>query len=410
VTSRLDTGSPAASRPALPRTYLLWLAGTRASLLGDAVMYFALGWAASAHGGAMAALVLTAVSFPRMALLLLGGAVGDRFGARRVMVVGDSVMITVALLLAVVSLRLGTPLWLLLVTAAAMGTVDAFYLPATGSMPRRLVGRELLPRALALQQASAQVALLLGAPLGGVLVAAGGLSGAAVADAVTFAVVLVVLVRIRPAFGAERSPRAGSLRGEAVDGVRLAMRDPVLRPALLLTAGAAGSLLPVVSLLNPLLAREHGWGAGVAGLVAGGQSMGMVAVSLLVTRCGALRRVGVGAAAGLCAAALGIAALAAAPVAGVAVAAGIVVGVGSGMFACHIAPLLLTNIPETHLSRVQALVTLVQSTSLLISNNALGVLADTRSATLATAVCAVAVCGTGVVGLVSGPLRHLRQG
>ncbi|MEO3751171.1 hypothetical protein [Streptomyces sp. B6B3] len=72
--------------------------------------------------------------------------------------------------------------------------------------------------------------------------------------------------------------------------------------------------------------------------------------------------------------------------------------------------MLLTNIPETHLSRVQALVTLVQSTSLVISNNALGVLADTRSATLATAVCAVAVCGTGVVGLISGPLRHLRQG
>lgn len=406
----LDADRPVSVRSALPRAYLVWLVGTRASLLGDAVLYFALGWAASAHGGGVGALVLTAITLPRTVLLLLGGAVGDRFGARRVMIIGDSVMLMAAFLLAIVGIHVGTPLWLLTVVAAVIGTVDAFYLPATGSMPRRLVRKEQLPRALAMRQAGGQIASLLGAPLGGVLVAAAGLAGAAVVDAGTFAVVLVVLVRVRPAFDVERSSREESLLAEAADGVRLAAKDPVLRPALLLTAAAAGFLLPVVSLLNPLLAREHGWGAGAAGLVAGGQSLGMVAVALVVTRRGAMSRIGAGAALGLCAAALGIAALAMAPAVGVAATGGMVVGTGSGMFACHIGPLVLTSVPETHLSRMQALLTLVQSMALLLANNALGVLADAEGARIAAAVCAVAVCGAGIVGLASKPLRRLYRG
>ncbi|MET9596191.1 MFS transporter [Streptomyces sp. NPDC006459] len=234
----LDTARPVSARPALPRVFLVWLVGTRASLFGDAVLYFALGWAASAHGGGTGALVLTAITLPRTLLLLLGGAVGDRFGARLVMITGDVVMLTVTLVLALVGTDLGASPWLLVLVAVVIGTVDAFYLPATGSMPRRLVGKEQLPRALAMQQAGSQVVSLLGAPVGAVLVAAAGLTGAAAADAVTFAIVLVVLVRVRPAFDVERSPREEGLLAAVADGVRIAVGDPVLRPALLLTAAA----------------------------------------------------------------------------------------------------------------------------------------------------------------------------
>ncbi|MFD0348302.1 hypothetical protein ACFQ0M_24235 [Kitasatospora aburaviensis] len=103
-----DAGGPArpgAPRPgarpaALPGRYLLWLGGVQVGLLGDAALYFALGWAASAHGGGAAGLVLTAITLPRTALVLLGGAVADRFGARRVMLAGDTVMLAATLVLA----------------------------------------------------------------------------------------------------------------------------------------------------------------------------------------------------------------------------------------------------------------------------------------------------------------------
>nr|BFD92228.1 hypothetical protein KitaXyl93_35880 [Kitasatospora sp. Xyl93] len=398
-------GSGAPTPAALPRTYLCWLAGVQAGLLGDAALYFALGWAASAHGGGAAGLVLTAVTVPRTALVLLGGAVADRFGARRVMLVGDTVMLVATVALALVAADRGTPLWLLVAAAAVIGTVDAFHLPASGSMPRRLVPADRLPRALALRQAGGQGAVLLGAPLGGLLVAAGGLSGAALADAVSFGVVLLVLLRVRPREDGPSGPSAGLLR-EAASGVRLALADPLLRAALLLTGAAAGALLPVVSLLGPLLARSHGWTAGTAGLVGGGQAAGVLVVAALVARCGAPARAGVGAAAGLCTASAGTAvlALAAGPVA--AVAGSAVAGLGSGLFACHLGPLVLSGAPATHLSRVQALLTLVQSLALVLSNTLLGLLADTAGATLPTLLCALATAAAGLTALATPTLRR----
>ncbi|GAA2817532.1 MFS transporter [Kitasatospora sp. CM 4170] len=425
-----DAGGPArpgAPRPgarpaALPGRYLLWLGGVQVGLLGDAALYFALGWAASAHGGGAAGLVLTAITLPRTALVLLGGAVADRFGARRVMLAGDTVMLAATLVLAGAASGRDVPFGLLVAAAAVIGTVDAFYLPASGSMPRRLVGAERLPRALALRQAGGQVAALFGAPLGGVLVALGGLSGAALADAVSFGVVLLVLLRVRPAEAAPaRSAGASGLLREAAAGVRLAAGDPLLRASLLLTGAAAGALLPVVSLLVPLLARAHHWGAGAAGLVGGGEGAGVLVVAAVVAWRGGLRRAGVGAAAGLCTASAGIAVLAwapggpvadapvlggAVPGALLAVAGGVVLGAGAGLFACHLGPLVLGAAPTTHLSRVQALLTLVQSGALVLSTGLLGVLADTAGARLPALLCALATGAAGLAALASPTLRR----
>ncbi|WP_051830413.1 MULTISPECIES: MFS transporter [Streptomyces] len=405
TTAALTPPPPAA----LPGSYLLWLAGAQAGLLGDAALYFALGWAASAHGGGAAGLVLTAITVPRTALVLLGGAVADRFGARRVMLAADAVMLVATLALALVAGGPGTPLWLLVTAAVVIGTVDAFHLPASGSMPRRLVPAPGLARALALRQAGGQSAVLLGAPLGGLLVAGGGLSGAAVADAVSFGIVLLVLLRVRPREAASSADRTAASRGvlrEAASGVRLALGDPLLRAALLLTGAAAGALLPVVSLLGPLLARAHGWTAGTAGLVSAGQAAGVLAVAALVAWRGGLPRAGVGAAAGLCTASAGIAllALAAGPVP--AVAGSAVAGVGSGLFACHLGPLVLTGAPSSHLSRVQALLTLVQSVALVVSNALLGLLADATGAALPTLLCALATAAAGLTALATPTLRR----
>jgi hypothetical protein len=40
----------------LPGQYMVWLGGALVSQVGDAALYFALGWAASGHGGPAAAL------------------------------------------------------------------------------------------------------------------------------------------------------------------------------------------------------------------------------------------------------------------------------------------------------------------------------------------------------------------
>jgi MFS family permease len=391
----------------LPRPYLLWLTGLLASLLGDAVLYFALGWTASAHGGSVAALVLTAINLPRTLLLLVGGVTGDRLGARRVLLLGDGVMIAVTLLLALVAFRWGTATWLLIGAGVLVGTVDAFYLPASGSMPRRLVGAERLPRALALRQTGGQLVALAGASLGGLVVTAAGLSGAALFDAATFAIVLWATTTIRPT-SPEPVLRRGVVR-EVADGLSVAWRNPVLRDALVLVAAAAGCVLPVISLLMPLLVRQHGWGPAAAGLIAALQTLGVIGAATVVTARGGSDRPGRTAAVGLITAGAGTALLAVAPSPVAAAAAALVIGVCSGAFSTHVAPLVLATAPDSHLSRLQSLLTLAQSTALLATNNALGNLATATGPRLPLAVCATTATFTGLCGLCSPHLRSATQ-
>ncbi|MGY3200478.1 MFS transporter [Streptomyces sp. TE5632] len=397
-------------RERLPRSYLWWLVGILVSLVGNAVFYFALGWAAGAYGGGVAGLVLSAVTLPRVLLLLVGGAVGDRVSARRVLLAGDAAMLVFSLGLAALAHHLGAPPWLLIATGIAVGVVDAFYLPASGSMPRRLVAEAQLPRALSLRQVGGQVINTGGGPLGGVLVGLAGLAGAAVFNAFTFAFTLIVLAIIRPRYEAVRSPRTAGLLKEAMDGVRVAFAHPVLRPGLCLTGFAAGFLLPVLSLLVPLLAREREWGAGAAGLVIGAQGVGMVAITLVVVKRGPLGRPGLLSASALVLAGAGVLALASAPGTAGAVTAGLIIGVGNGAFSAHIAPLVLAAAPESHLSRVQAVLVLVQSLALLLMNNVLGTFVDLEGATVVLVACAVMLVGVGLAGLASGPLRNDRTG
>lgn len=397
---------PGVHRP-LPASYLVWLAAATVSQLGDVLLGFAIGWVAAAHGGSAAGLVLAAGSLPSVLLLLLGGTVADRFGARRVMIAGDAVMVAVAGLLAVTVLQVGAPLWLLLAASVLRGAVSAFYNPSAGSMPRRLVADAHLTRALALRQGASQTVLLLGAPLAGVLVAAGGLAPVAALDAGTFVVVLAVLVLVRPRYAAPSSGRGEPVWRAALDGVRVVRRTAGLSAALGLTAGAAAFLLPTTSLLLPLLARDAGWSASVTGVVAGGQAVGIVVVTAAVARWGGARRPGAAASGGLALAALGQAGLAVAATAAagaaiagipvgvvapyaewVAAAAAAAVGIGNGLFTAHLAPVVLGSAPRTHLARVQALVGLVQVVALTMTNPALGSLAGATSPGIAGGVCA----------------------
>lgn len=394
----------------LPRSYSLWLIGILVSLAGNAVFYFALGWAASEHGGAVAGLALSAITLPRVLLLLVGGAVGDRVSAYRVLITGDSVMLVLSLVLAAVSYHLGAPPLLLIAAGMTVGVIDAFYLPASGSMPRRLVAKEQLPRALSLRQVGAQVINTGAGPVGGVLVGLAGLAGAAAVNAFTFAFTLVLLMIIRPRHQAPFSRRTTGFLKDAADGVRVAFVHPVLRPSLWLTAAAAGFLLPVLPLLLPLLAREEDWGAGAAGLVIGAQGAGMVAITLVVVRRGPIGPPGLLSACALVLAGAGVLALGLAPSGGGAVAAGLVIGVGNGIFSAHIAPLILSSAPESHLARIQSVLTLVQSLALLLMNNALGGLADARGVAVVVVSCGAMLVLVGPLGLASGPLRRDRTG
>ncbi|MEV2237322.1 MFS transporter [Micromonospora sp. NPDC049891] len=410
-------------RTRVPGAYWVWVGGTALSLIGVQAMAFAMAWAAAGHGARFAALVPSAIVLPRVLLLLVGGAVADRFGAWLVLLVSDAAMIVVTVALAAATWSSLDPRLPLLLAALAIGTVDAFQLPSSGSMPRRLVPPEALARALSARQLAGQFALFAGPPLGGLLLGVAGLAGVALSNTATFLVMLAVLLVVRPTVDrrgdagpasgppasgppASGPPASGPPASGVLDGLRLAWSVPVLRAALLVTGVAAGFLLPVGSLLLPLLARQRDWSPSATGAVVAAMALGTAAVAVGVLLCGASSRPGVVAAVGLLVAAGGVVVLAAGRTPLPAVLAGVVVGVGSGGFATHVGPLVLAATPLTHLARVQSVLVLAQSLPLLVTTNGFGLVAEAAPVPAVLRGCAGVLVVTGLAALAVPALRH----
>lgn len=407
---RWGTATVAPAKVRLPRRFWAWIAGSTTSLLGTQMLFFALAWVAAGHGGAAAGLVLTAGNLPRTALLLMGGALADRVGLWRVLVVGDVVMTVATGLLALAVVTLGTPLWLLIGAAFLTGVVDAFYEPAAAALPRQLVPLTALGRGVPAGQVAVQLANSAGPPLGGLAVALGGLAAAAAFDAVSFLVVLGVLLRLRAGQAMRRSDQGAAHGGrawlrECLEGLRVVAAEPLLRVGLLLLCVVAAMLLPVFGLLVPVLGQQRGWPAAATGGIAGAISAGMAAAALLVVIRGPRSRPGVAAAGGLAVAGGGLLVVALSPDPWPAMGAGAAAGVGLGAFTAHLAPLVIGYTPDGRVARVQSVVMLAQSTPLLLSNVVLGAAAELSGAAPVLTVVAVATLACAAAASSSPTLR-----
>ncbi|MEV8373643.1 MFS transporter [Kribbella sp. NPDC056861] len=381
----------------IPVRYWIWLFGAAVSLLGDLTMTFAIGWSASRHGGQVAGLVLLVAAAPRAALLLVGGAIGDRYGAPKVLLASCVAMFAVTTALVPATLAFGEPISLLLVTALVVGVIDAFFLPSSRSMPRLLVAPELVPRALASFQVTGVVFAVTGTAIGGVLVNWSGLTAAAGFDALTFAVMIVVLLSFRGLPAGATGPRTGMFRS-IVDGVKVAFGRPLTRALLITMTVAAGLLMPLDTLLLPLLARDHGWDASTAGLLVASRSLGVGIIALRILARGAFPRPGMFAAFGLLLAGLGLLGLSVLDPLPLTFAAGVVSGIGVGTFTGHVLPLLMNSVDREYQSRLQSVVVLCQTLALVVMNPILGTFSDLEGVGI-TGVCLGIAVASALIGL-----------
>ncbi|WP_433364789.1 MFS transporter [Actinoplanes sp. CA-142083] len=309
--------------------YRWYVGGQAVSVLGDQVWYVALSWSAvqlASPGVAGAVMAVSAV--PRLAFLLLGGAVVDRHDGRRLMIGSDLLRCVVALVAAVVA-GWQPSIALLVTVAFVFGAADAIFLPAAAAVPPRLLAPADLSRGAALNALAARLALTVGAPLGGVLVAAGGLPVACVVDAATFLVSVMALRRLPPgpAAGPGSEPVTVALRS----GLRYLGRHRLLRTVLLV------SLLTNLGFVGPmniglaLVSDQRGWGSAGVGALLAGFGAGAVASSLVMLRVRWRWSVGVAMAVGIAVQGLAVLAVAVAGRLETTVAATVVVGLTSGV-------------------------------------------------------------------------------
>lgn len=210
------------------------------SLTGDWILGIGLAYYVYVLTGSTlaSATVLLAAFLPQVILGSVAGVFVDRWDRKSTMVVSN-------LLLAVGLLPLllvdgPDEVWIIYCVLAWEGTVELFFAPAEQAMLPRLVPDDQLVTANALNGQNRDLSRLVGSALGGVAVAAGGLTALALVDAATFLLSAAFIALVRTAGTPDRQPtddeasdvlvgRLARLRREWADGLRVSVSERPLR-------------------------------------------------------------------------------------------------------------------------------------------------------------------------------------
>jgi MFS family permease len=146
--------------------------------------------------------------------------------------------------------------------AVALGTVNSVDQPTRQTFIPEMVGRDHLQNAVSLNSVLTNASRAIGPAIAGILIAATGVGVCFLANAASFAAVLVALARIRPR-DLHPAPPAGRGTGQLRQGLRYVRGAPGLLVPLLMMA-LVGTLayefpvsLPLVARVTPARRRHH---------------------------------------------------------------------------------------------------------------------------------------------------------
>jgi len=185
--------------PLRVRNFRLLFSGQMLSTIGDMFYAVALPWLMLSNGKSPQELgiVLAAYGVTRVATVLLGGLLSDRLGPRWVMLLSD-VMRAILLGLLVVLVASGEFAVLpLAAVSAPLGAFTGLFLPAYYTILPEVLSADDLPAGNALNTASYQFAVLVGAAIAGVVVSSLKPVAALAVDGVTFAISSLSLFALR---------------------------------------------------------------------------------------------------------------------------------------------------------------------------------------------------------------------
>jgi MFS family permease len=262
----------------------LW-AATTISWLGDFFSYVAMAWLVLQLTGSSLALgtVLVVQALPRAVLMVVGGALTDRFSARVTMLGSMGLRAVFVAPLAVLVLSGRIEMWEVYGIAVVFGIVDAFFMPARSSILPQVVSDGELEPGNALLNVTSMAAAIVGPVLGGLVVAAFGLGWAFAVDAACFVVgfvfVLWLPARVRAVAGKKHPD--GGLGGQVVAGLRYAWSDIGIRATLIVVAVIDFAANGAIGVGFPTIAHSRfGAGATGFGILLGAWAVGATAGAL----------------------------------------------------------------------------------------------------------------------------------
>jgi MFS family permease len=203
----------------------------------------------------MVGLVSFATSLPVLLFSLIGGVVADRRDKRRLLIMTQSLLLTVTMMMALLTLTGLINIWLIIGLSALIGTTNAFNMPAYQSILIDIVGRKDLLNAVALNSAQFNMSRIIGPSLVAPLVALAGFAGCFFINSLSFLAVIIALLTIKIVNSNAGRKATGSGIQNLKDGLAYLRSRPDLMMLIAMAATLTIFAFPY-SILMPVMARD----------------------------------------------------------------------------------------------------------------------------------------------------------
>jgi MFS family permease len=280
------------------RNYRLFFAGQIVSQTGSWMQRIAMGWfVLQITHSAFSVGIMAAASFLPFTLFgLFAGVIADRVDARKLVIGTQAAQLVIAAALAWIALGGFAQAWMLYLIGFISGLVLVLDVPSRQQLTYRMVGREVLPNAIALNTSLFNASRIFGPSVAGMVYGFTGPGICFLVNAISFFAVLLGLfaMRTREFFPIERFARPEFLRGTR-EGMSHVLKDKRMLSVLALTfflstfAFNFNVTLPVLAystlhapvIVYSLLSSLFGAGALVGALVAA--SLGRTSTKVMLT-------------------------------------------------------------------------------------------------------------------------------
>ena len=257
-----------------------WLSGL-GHVTAQGMQQLTLVWLVLQHTGSLGqlGLVVSLQGVTMLGSVLFGGVLADRVDRRKILGVGQFIMAATIMIAGVLVLASAIELWHLYIAAGLTGLVQGFTQPARVSFVSRLVDREDIMNAVALNSMIQNTSRILGPSLAGVIVEVFGIGPALFMNSGFYVAGIFGLLFIRGVPQVEQR-RAASAIGDLAEGLRYAWRTPLLLAIVLLSVSVGFFGMPYIQLVPAFVRDVLGLGAGEAGLYLGVAGIGSLVGNL----------------------------------------------------------------------------------------------------------------------------------
>ncbi len=266
------------------RNFRILFASNAVSNIGSWAQRIAQDWLVLelTHSGTYLGIVTGLQFAPVLFFSLHGGALGDRFDKRKVLVITNLGGGIASAILGLLVITHNIQIWHIFLLAFALGVSSAVDAPVRMAFSAEVVGKDDVPNAVSLNSANFNSGRIIGPALSGLSIAAFGTGPSFILNAFSYAIIIFGLLKLR------KSEFFSMPRGTGTANVREGMRYVIARPdlyAIMIVVFFTATFGLNFQIFNAMMATEvFHRGAASFGLLGTALAVGALSGALLSAR------------------------------------------------------------------------------------------------------------------------------